>query len=469
MALSAFMLMGLAACSSSTETLSSDCGCDADAKAYIKVSIQNSTVTRADVDVSGKTVNGTNDENKINNISLYLFSQSSNYSGTFQGVYNMPVTGTETGAQPIKTGSYNAYVIANGSTPMTLSATTSEADFLTAINNTSYTALRTTVPTGGFIMTSRTDNATATESAPYVPVEIKSTNTQTSPASLKVSVERVVGRLEMKSENATNTYDVPSSTAKKATVTLTGYQIANVRNDFYLYRHVATDVTTPTTFTYGNAGINYVIDPKTTFKTSTVPTNYAEWYSNSLNNMAASYTSMGTNTVDYATIGYCNENTMAQDCQKKQYATAVVFEATIEPEPSAIYGATAYILGNDLYYYNGKFYLNPTDLKTDKGIDVSVATPEQMNTLGVKKFTGGKCYYKYFIRHLDNGKASEMGKMEFAIVRNNTYQMLVSSISAFGDPDAKVTPEDPIETSDVYLNVALTVRPWIVRVNDIKF
>ena len=68
-----------------------------------------------------------------------------------------------------------------------------------------------------------------------------------------------------------------------------------------------------------------------------------------------------------------------------------------------------------------------------------------------------------------------MGTMEFGVVRNNVYKLSVKSIHNLGhprisenDPD-KPTPETPNEDAKVYLEVAVEVRPWTVRLNEIDF
>lgn len=88
---------------------------------------------------------------------------------------------------------------------------------------------------------------------------------------------------------------------------------------------------------------------------------------------------------------------------------------------------------------------------------------------------GYYCYYFYWNRHNNNGNTGVMGDMEFAVVRNNVYKMAVTKINRLGhprlsenDPDP-VDPEDPDESSDVYISVAVEVVPWVVRVNDIEF
>jgi hypothetical protein len=72
------------------------------------------------------------------------------------------------------------------------------------------------------------------------------------------------------------------------------------------------------------------------------------------------------------------------------------------------------------------------------------------------------CYYTYWIRHLDNFKPTTMGVMEFGIVRNNLYRLLVTNVSDLGFQDPPIFTDAPDE-GEAYLKVVLNVRPWIVR------
>ena len=114
-----------------------------------------------------------------------------------------------------------------------------------------------------------------------------------------------------------------------------------------------------------------------------------------------------------------------------------------------------------LYYFQQKFY----DSAEALAAAVS-ATGSPSNTYQARKFEktddGYRCYYKYWIRHLDNNKPTEMGVMEFAVVRNNLYRMLITGVSDLGDEGPEIIPDTPDE-GETYLKVVLNVKPWIVR------
>lgn len=83
---------------------------------------------------------------------------------------------------------------------------------------------------------------------------------------------------------------------------------------------------------------------------------------------------------------------------------------------------------------------------------------------------GGKNYLKYWIKHEPNGTDNDpMGVMEFAIVRNNVYQLSVTGIRDLGDPlpftPGKDDPDTPDKTKDVYIVIQLYVKDWVVRSN----
>lgn len=84
----------------------------------------------------------------------------------------------------------------------------------------------------------------------------------------------------------------------------------------------------------------------------------------------------------------------------------------------------------------------------------------------IKVYDKGVCYYPYWIRHADNGKPNEMGVMEFAIVRNNIYDLTVTGISKLGLSGADVPePGKDNESKEVYFKVVVNVKNWVVRSN----
>lgn len=88
---------------------------------------------------------------------------------------------------------------------------------------------------------------------------------------------------------------------------------------------------------------------------------------------------------------------------------------------------------------------------------------------GVSFFRNGQSYHKFWIRHDDNLDDYTMGVMEFAIVRNNVYQLYVSGIRGLGDPlpytPGKDDPGTPDENNEITINVTIYVKDWVKRTN----
>lgn len=125
----------------------------------------------------------------------------------------------------------------------------------------------------------------------------------------------------------------------------------------------------------------------------------------------------------------------------------------------------------------------PTDDELAKGIEASegvdaksetVVREELMKNYNIAYYAagtkGGKNYLKYWIKHEPNGTDNDpMGVMEFAIVRNNVYQLSVTGIRDLGDPlpftPGKDDPDTPDKTKDVYIVIQLYVKDWVKRYN----
>lgn len=122
---------------------------------------------------------------------------------------------------------------------------------------------------------------------------------------------------------------------------------------------------------------------------------------------------------------------------------------------------------------DGKYDSNDTDYAADKTFAAAdaietylTANQTEVNAVAVP-YENGVCYYPYWIRHASNGIPTKMSVMEFAIVRNNIYDMTVKEISGLGLSGAeKPVPGKDDEEDKYYFNVELYVKNWIVRNNN---
>ncbi len=196
---------------------------------------------------------------------------------------------------------------------------------------------------------------------------------------------------------------------------------------------------------------------------------------------------------------YTVENTIPKvKTQRKGITSGIVFKGHIVPvEGSKL--AEAMNGTNVIYAFNGVIYGNLEMLKeTVAAKPVSSLAETFKAAFGVedleeetlasvttdlkesKGFTiyrpvNGEypVYYPYYNRHNDNGNNTNMGPMEFSVVRNNVYKIAVQNVLEFGhtgkpgDDDDPEDPDDPDEEPKTYFRVQVQVLPWVVRVNNI--
>lgn len=123
---------------------------------------------------------------------------------------------------------------------------------------------------------------------------------------------------------------------------------------------------------------------------------------------------------------------------------------------------------------DGKYDSNDTGYAADKtfaaadAIDTYLSADANKATINavVLPYENGVCYYPYWIRHATNDDPKQMSVMEFAIVRNNIYDLTVTGISGLGLSGAeKPNPGKDDEGDKYYFNVEIYVKNWVLRQN----
>ena len=222
---------------------------------------------------------------------------------------------------------------------------------------------------------------------------------------------------------------------------------------------------------------------------------------------------------------YCLENTFDLDNMKQGQTTRVVFKAVFTPKDIAT-GTTFYKIGNNTAIWseaNLKQQIKTVALtvmgikeksEQDKyGVDLSKGsnisgvaghkhlidvknitysgeatsskvTAEKVKEIneklglstevGISTYLSGEAYYIARIKHFneltpwktgdaygtDNGKY--LGR--YGVLRNNWYNLSVTSISGLGYPDVpEVKPTDPDDENDQYINVEVKILDWAKR------
>ena len=121
-----------------------------------------------------------------------------------------------------------------------------------------------------------------------------------------------------------------------------------------------------------------------------------------------------------------------------------------------------------------------TALKTEQVDQINAklgfkkATPKDA-AVGLSTYESGVSYYVARVKHFneltpwnpgdktyDGNNANWLGR--YGVLRNNWYELSVSSVSGPGYPDIpKVNPTDPDDVNDQYINVEVKILDWAMR------
>ena len=80
-------------------------------------------------------------------------------------------------------------------------------------------------------------------------------------------------------------------------------------------------------------------------------------------------------------------------------------------------------------------------------------TGKILRQFGTKVYEDGICYYTYWIKHANDGDEAQKGVMEYGIVRNNIYKVLITGVRDLGDD---------IPGEDEKLDITVAVKDWLM-------
>ncbi len=438
----------------------------------------SSSMTRS-VEDTPDHIQGTEAEYKVNVARAYFFDSKTKLLSKSAPLTGITKSGTtqsgnviyDTEPISVPMGTYDIFVVANTNRQINKDK---EDEFLADIDNLSYTQGLVEDISGGIVMSNRASDNLAT---------VISKRSDNDVNVVSITLERVLARLDV--AKSAETFELTDYQGEKyASVTLNGYYIVNLPTSYYTFRHTAvlTDLEEPewdVNVNFGNVSdVNgYVIDPYF-FNKKVDATNfsnadkyYAQFSSDYSNPDYVKWNTFNavSTTPNYKTA-YCLENCMLAPAQKNGYSTGVIFKAIMEPN-SNVYtlnatGALELVKDKQsypetLYFFQQKFYATAEALAV--AVQASGLSDGKYQASKYEKSDDGyRCYYKYWIRHLDNNNPSVMGVMEFGVVRNNLYRMLITGVSDLGNGNPSIVPNIPDE-GETNLKVVLNVKPWTVR------
>ncbi len=271
--------------------------------------------------------------------------------------------------------------------------------------------------------------------------------TKQHPTTVVVPVERAVAKVDEVSTELVKTVEKTGDQ-----VTFTEVALVNGNKKFFPIKKVRA-----------NGNNDYIVDPN--FDNNAQEMVDANFYSSK----PAEFIWKKLNVNDSPTnedVFYTLENTMLANQQHNAYTTGLYYKAVyrlkkhINEEPAP-----------HVYRYMGRLY-DWEDLQKANGYPGGLtesSTVDDFAAKGIVKYENGVCYYPYWIYHVRNDE-NVLAPMEFAVVRNNWYQMTIGKVSGIGtDKPIIPDPEIPDETTDAQLEVIVKVLPWIVRSNTVDF
>ena len=318
-------------------------------------------------------------------------------------------------------------------------------------------------------------------------VKIEGNNSINNPATVNIDVERLAARIDCH-VNERGEYEVEGAEGDKvvlqALVTVNKYTMNDknlaTKGDYersYWFKRVSegTELAAGMTVNYlgdelpvdgTGPATNYVIGPMTLTPPDIQEredgqqpydhsfyynkNNMSHWENNwvSIDKLESEITSE-QDGITFHRLDYVEENVlpagMLTDPTKREYyCTGVMFKAQYKP-------ANITTADGTFYWYDNQAFASLDDVKkySNAFIDIDLKD-DNCTDYGITKYTDGICYYTYWIRHADDGDPDKVSPMEYAIVRNNIYQINVTSISTIGP----VTPED---------NVNATIKAYVVN------
>lgn len=308
-------------------------------------------------------------------------------------------------------------------------------------------------------------NDTQVDGNGYTVTFIKANNNEANPAKVKyegevspIKVERVVARIDApvnKStkvlaeypENASEALKVAIDDAKEKVekIELVDYAVANLANQSYVMQtwnnnQLSLPANTEYTQKADDFGTKYFYEDKKFFNNNTV--NYV-FENNSTNNPTTMYFEYKVTLKDMTNADF------------KDGANAGTFyryNNVIYTSLDQIFNDYTGVAG----LFNGK---EKATMKTElaDAINDDTKLAEFREKYNIEVFKGGKTYYKHVIK--DN-------HINGIIQRNSIYRLNINNIFNVG---AQVPNGEPTKENEYYyLNVTVTVNPWVLNTEDVN-
>lgn len=421
----------------------------------------------------GPTEDGQGDENKINNATILL----ADVDGKILFVETPSITGKVTEPFKVAVGTYYVYALINKPGSMTAINVGSSVEQVIDVAANEYPA---GYNSGSFFMVNAR-NKKGEQAG--IEVKVTSNNTLTSPAQAQVKVDRIAVRIEPDPKAQPTNISALTSLYPGFidAVEIEGFALLNVNKQFNLLQTWGTGNGSGTALTTDVLQTPLYSTPLVADQYYQNISEYAEIEWNSTNpNIMTSLTDLtaGQSGVYKNETVYAIENRPTMMFFGADQPTAGRGETT-----GVIYKAVASLGGNasTFFEYDGTLYSDVNDIQALPAFDDTTLPATDFPALrghGIRVYENGVMYYTYFI--LDPNPAYVYNSLNyFGVFRNSIYRLAVNSLSALGDDvpgGGKVDPTQPgeggnppINSDEAYIQVSVTINPWVLNTIDIDF
>lgn len=413
-------------------------------------------------------------ESVIDNVTVLI----ANAAGLVTSVHHPAVSGVQTEPFKVSLGTHYVYALVNDPGISITDDVTNINDVVEAVGTAA--SATSGYKNGKFLMVNARNSSVELGG---VSVNITSSNTVTSPAPVTIKVDRVAAKITDITDTPTVTGLASSTSSFVTGVDVEGYVLLNVRKEFNVLQKWGYN-------NYSNgATLNYEVLVGVPFEsTSTILVkdkfyHHIGEYTELVKNGSGVITEIKniSSPTDYtATDKYMTENRP----EIKFYGTDEI-TAGRGVTSGVIYRVQAKNGGTNLptfYVYKERIYANMTALQAHEDFD-GVTLPTDAGELrgkGIKVYEDGIMYYTYFIKD-PNTSHTYGGKDYYAVFRNSIYKLNITSIKDLGDDvpgGGTVDPEVPgtgepgnpdIDTEEAYIQVTVTINPWVLNTINIEF
>ena len=210
----------------------------------------------------------------------------------------------------------------------------------------------------------------------------------------------------------------------------------------------------------------------------------------------AVYTPKGFTGTEKTFYKVANNTAIWHEADLKQQILTLAINAMkiTDPDEQAMYSVDL-TKGSNISGVAGQHLIAAENITFDpgEGTTTSKVTPAIVNTVneklglkeeggkittGISTYLNGEAYYIARIKHFNEltpwtpgtaytDDATYLGR--YGVLRNNWYELSVSSVSGPGYPDVpKVNPTDPDDVNDLYINVEVKILDWAKRSQQVE-